>query len=474
MSTICLFLFRNRVVPAGLAFGVTHRSSGENKSQSTPKWVLPEESGDAGGLDEKGNCRRRRFTGAVTVDQDSGVYFLQFRLLPGSLPTDIQYRVALVPPAHDPPMWLMQENEVGTLQNATDQSARSLSCVLFIAGLVQSEHPPQSPGLFADQFAKTVSALNKFNIEAFALRWESQQLHGLAIAMQRLMASVAMSVAAQQGARMIVPALVGAIALPLSFVSTLRAMIDNVWATTLSRARATGYMLAAELAARSFGKRPIVLAGYSCGALVIFSCLEELARRNLEGIVHDVFLIGSPCTSDSKKWRAIRKVISGRLVNAYLPGDWYLELFHRTAGGENLISVAGTGPIRDEDANVENYDLTELDISSHRDYATRANEILLLLGLGDSERRRPWMIPLRDPSNAHNGELVGVIEDNERTTSLPGVPQSPLATHVVEEGDDVVAFEAKDIQSSGHPRFFRRKNSKIEQGVSQKKSLLTQ
>lgn len=53
-------------------------------------------------------------------------------------------------------------------------------------------------------------------------------------------------------------------------------------------------MLAAELASRSFGNRPVVLAGYSAGAVVVFSCLRELARRKLVGIVKYACLIGEP------------------------------------------------------------------------------------------------------------------------------------------------------------------------------------
>lgn len=445
MRILSCFQIMRRVVPAGLAVGVMYQPPADSdNAKPQRKWVLREEKTDAGGLDEKGHSKRRRSTGAITVDQGSGTYILRFRLLPGSLATDVQYRVALVPPSHNPPLWLMQESEVMSLGDSKDQGARSLTFALLVAGLLEPDDAPLSPGIFADQFSTTVARLNEFSIEAFALRWESQQLHDLSVALQRLVGSVAMSIATQQGARMVLPTFIGAISLPITVVATLRTMIDNVWATTLSRARSCGYMLATELAARSFGCRPIVLAGYSCGALVIFSCLQELARRKLYGVVHDVFLIGAPCTADSKKWKQIRQVVSGRLVNAYLPGDWYLELFHRSAGGESLVSVAGTRPVRDSEVNVENCDLSDFNISSHLDYANRISEILVYLGLGDGEKKRYWQ--KSEPEGAE-----GAAEDNVGTEDgpSPGLVPPTDNTSTAKDSEDelVVAFDATTSRS---------------------------
>lgn len=375
------------VVPGRIAFGVQFQKFSEDGEKHEADWLLPEELMDVGGFDKIGESRRRRTTGAVTV-LGHGLYKLCFRLLPGSLEVKISYRVALVPPGKDAPLWVMDENE-NQVTDREKNDIRSLSMAILIPGLINTGENGSYPGMCADMFASTAGEFAKFDIECFALRWESNLLLELSNALRKLIGRMALSMVAQNGAMMIVPAVVGAVALPVSIIGALRTLIGNVWAKTITHAGECGYMLAAELASRSFGNRPIVLAGFSAGAMVIFSCLQELARRDLVGIVHDVFLVGAPCTADVKTWREIRKVVSGRLVNAYCPTDWYLEIYHR---GTNLGAVAGTRCIQDRKgiANVENVCLTSEQVGNHMDYAKCCSQILLDLGIADGERRRPW------------------------------------------------------------------------------------
>lgn len=418
-------------VPGGIGFGVQFREFAQEGEKKEAMWLLIEEQMDAGGLDKLGEGRKRRTTGAITVQGD-GLYILKFRLLPGSLPVNVSYRVALVPPGKDPPLWIMEENEYQPLDLVTGDM-RSLSMAILVPGLITTGENGPYPGMFADQFTSTAKALASFDIQAFALRWESNLLVELSDALRSLIGKMAMSAAAQNGAMMLAPALIGAVALPVSIIGALRTIIGNTWAKTISRASECGYMLAAELASRSFGNRPVVLAGYSAGAMVIFSCLQELARRKLVGIVHDVCLIGAPCTADVKRWREIRKVVAGRLVNVYNPNDWYLELYHR---GTNLGAVAGTRSVQDQSgfANVENVCLTSEQVGNHMDYAKRSSQILLDIGFVDAERRRPWLdVDFGHDLEKAKAEIRQV--DNSQTSGEAVIASDDI-------GDEIVLFKA--------------------------------
>lgn len=419
------------IVPGGIGFGVQFQEFAKHDEEKEPIWLLPEEKMDAGGLDKLGGGKKRRSTGAITV-HGNGIYILRFRLLPGSLPVNISYRVAIVPPGKDPPVWLMEENEYRPSDLVTGY-ARSLSMAILIPGLIDSVENGSYPGMFADQFATTAEALAEFDIQAFALRWESSLLVELSDALKRLIGKMAVSAVAKNGAMMVVPAIVGAVALPVSVIGALRTIIGNTWARTISRASECGYMLAVELASRSFGNRPVVLAGYSAGAMIIFSCLQELARRKLVGIVHDVCLIGAPCSAAVKTWQDIRTVVSGRLVNVYNPNDWYLELYHR---GTNLGAVAGTRAIKDPTglANVENVCLTSEQIGNHMDYAKRSSQILLDIGFADAERRRPWMTP--------EFEQSADMLRSESMTDGDGLISEHSQLPEIREEDEIVLFKA--------------------------------
>lgn len=417
------------VVPGRMGFGVQFKRFENDGEPQTREWLLPEEEVDVGGLDESGSGRKRRKTGAITV-HGSGLYILRFRLSPSSLSVDLSYRIALVSPGKDPPPWIMEENEEEALDSQKGD-VRSLTLAIFVPGLIHAGDNGPYPGMCADQFIPVASSFAKYNIQSFALRWDTKLLVELSEALRRLIGRMALSMAAQNGAMMVVPAVVGAVALPVSIIGAMRTLIGNIWAKTISHASECGYMLAAELASRSFGNRPVVLAGYSAGAMVIFSCLQELARRQLFGIVHDVFLVGTPCTADLKAWRAIRRVVSGRLVNAYNPDDWYLELYHRST---NLSSVAGTKPIQDPEgiANVENICLSNEEVVNHMDYLKRSAAIFLNAGMCDPERRRPWSDTF-DPS---------YIRTEEQVSDREGEHDEDFLTVNHDDYDDVIVYKA--------------------------------
>jgi hypothetical protein len=113
------------------------------------------------------------------------------------------------------------------------------------------------------------------------------------------------------------------------------------------------------------GKRPITLIGISHGANLIFSCLEELAKHKAEGIVENVFFIGATIScSNASRWSEIRKIIPGRIVNAYSLQDWILVYLFRSS----CISyeIAGLQPCF-EKLGIQNVNISEI-IDDHYDY----------------------------------------------------------------------------------------------------------
>ena len=107
---------------------------------------------------------------------------------------------------------------------------------------------------------------------------------------------------------------------------TAMTYLDNAWSVATSRARKAGQMLATKLLqlgqTSALGHRPVPLCGYSVGALVIWSCLQELAKAPDgagEEIVESVFILGAPVAAGEALWRAARRVVAGRFVNGYNP-----------------------------------------------------------------------------------------------------------------------------------------------------------
>lgn len=122
----------------------------------------------------------------------------------------------------------------------------------------------------------------------------------------------------------------------------------------------TGAVLGSLLSTRVFGNRPITLTGYSLGSLVIFEALKYLAALPPAETVHliqDVFLFGTPASTDAGLWSAIRRMVSGRLVNGYATDDYVLAVLSRASdanwnvAGLQTVDVMGVENVRCEDVD---------------------------------------------------------------------------------------------------------------------------
>jgi hypothetical protein len=208
-------------------------------------------------------------------------------------------------------------------------------------------------------------------------------------------------------------------ALQLPVVLTkLSYLIDNPWAVSLDRATAAGLILADSLIDRNLGTRPVTLVGYSLGSRVIFSCLQELARKGAFGLVQNVFLFGSPMVVKHDEYMRARAVVSGRFVNGYNRNDWILGyLFRLTNGG--IRRIAGLASIEGV-PGVENMDLTE-HVVGHMDYRMAMPRLLRECGwLVESDEFTEIEDP--DPENhqERQRELINEIEEARKELEKTG------------------------------------------------------
>ncbi|TGO87799.1 hypothetical protein BPOR_0202g00010 [Botrytis porri] len=90
-------------------------------------------------------------------------------------------------------------------------------------------------------------------------------------------------------------------------------------------------------------------------------------------------LIGAPTPSDAAAWRAMRSVVSGRLVNVYSENDYILAFLYRTSSIQ--FGVAGLQPAQDV-KGVENVDVSEM-VSGHLRYQYLVGTILEKIGWED-------------------------------------------------------------------------------------------
>ncbi|KAM0055125.1 putative alpha/Beta hydrolase [Helianthus debilis subsp. tardiflorus] len=214
------------------------------------------------------------------------------------------------------------------------------------------------------------------NMERYALQWESKHLIAVSTAIQDWLTSrIAMEMMKQGAMMTVLSSLLTALALPAALL-TLTDIIDSKWSIAVDRSDKAGKLLAEVLVNGLQGNRPVTLVGFSLGARVIFKCLENLAESGHVGIVERVVLLGAPVAIKDEKWEAVRKVVSGRLINAYSTNDWTLGVAFRAS----LLSqgLAGIEPV--DVPGIENVDVTEV-IEGHSSYLWGTREILDRLDL---------------------------------------------------------------------------------------------
>jgi hypothetical protein len=201
-------------------------------------------------------------------------------------------------------------------------------------------------------------------------------------------------------------------------LTKLSYLIDNPWAVSLDRAVMAGLILADSLIDRNLGTRPVTLVGYSLGSRVIFSCLQELAKKGALGLVQNVYLFGSPVVVKRDEYLRARTVVAGRFVNGYNRNDWILGyLFRLTNGG--IRRVAGLAPIEDV-PGIENMDVSEF-VVGHMDYRTAMPRLMRECGwLVESDEFTEIEDPDPDNYQERQRELISEIEEARKELEKEG------------------------------------------------------
>lgn len=257
--------------------------------------------------------------------------------------------------------------------------------------------------------------------DIYSVLWEPEMLTSMGDTIN-ILATEALTQGLQQllGSTILV-SLMAALQLPV-VLTKLSYLIDNPWAVSLDRATMAGLILADSLMDRSLGTRPITLVGYSLGSRVIFSCLQELARKGAYGLIQNVFMFGSPVVVKHDEFMRARAVVAGRIVNGYNRNDWILGyLFRLTNGG--IRRIAGLGAVENI-PGMENMDVTEF-VVGHMDYRTAMPRLLRECGwLVESDE----FTEIEDPDPENHGErqreLINEIEEARKELEREGKASS--------------------------------------------------
>jgi len=266
--------------------------------------------------------------------------------------------------------------------------------------------------------------------ELYFIQWEKELLLELNGSVKEFQMDIAKTATKEALKMTALASLMAAVAIP-SAIMSLSNIIDEKWTLAAERADEAGVQLAECLLNSSAGHRPVSLVGFSFGARIILSCLNELARcqsiwerqrRNIDtqgggkagsaqisiasfrqslvnnisnrdlgvvfsrepaSIVEDVVLMGVPASINRTAWMTYREVVGGRIVNCYSQNDMILALMYRVKNiTSSLLMNTPVGISKVEVPGVENYDVSNL-VANHGEYCVAVKDILKLVGFNE-------------------------------------------------------------------------------------------
>ena len=264
--------------------------------------------------------------------------------------------------------------------------------------------------------------------EQYTIAWEKSLLLQLNSSAKEFQLGLAKKGAGEVLKKTAMASLMTAVAIPSTMLS-LSDIIDEKWTLAAERADEAGILLAQSLLDSDAGHRPVSLVGFSFGARIILSCIQELARhqciweqqqqqvnegdsgsrrattasrkgsgtrmssskrqreptadkytREPASIVEDVIVMGTPASVKPSSWTVYRSIVGGRLVNCYSKNDLMLALMYRYKNPTQILNPpVGIGEV--SAPGIENYDCSSL-VANHGEYCVAVREILEVVGYG--------------------------------------------------------------------------------------------
>ena len=306
-------------------------------------------------------------------------------------------------------------------------------------------------------------------MEGFALRFELEALMNIGNSLTSMIKSAAWGVAKSEIIKRTVFASLSAGLWPLALLKVSR-VIDNPWSVASSRASKAGEVLADALINKAQGERPVTLIGYSLGARVIYTCLQKLAERKAFGLVESVVLIGAPAPSTSAEWRAVRSVVSGRVINVYSTNDYILAFLYRSSsiqyGVAGLQAIAGVH-------GVENVDVSDL-VTGHTSYRFLTGTILQKVGFEDVDQDElEREVKALKAEEAKQEQARETSEKKEETQKDADSSSSDKKSSEKDVSEQQVKDLEKEIEQKNEQSYFSWAGSKVSQAGNKAKAQWT-
>ena len=259
--------------------------------------------------------------------------------------------------------------DISTFQFQQFKGEERMHVYVFVTGWLTSAHSPDT-----NEFITPWCSLGDIG-DQFSLEWETEHLKRLGNALFKFITTEVVGYAAVETLKQTaLSSIMTALAWP-AVLLRVADFVDNPWSIGMDRAEKAGKLLGEVLHNRTQGYRPVTLAGFSLGARVIFYALKYLSDKHVQGVVENVFLLGTPVSSTEREWLAVQNIVSGRLVNCYANNDWILKFLYRTSSAD--FTPAGLCAISNLPAGtrIENFDASSM-VEGHLSYSLRAFDIL--------------------------------------------------------------------------------------------------